>query len=192
MKKLFFSIGLVFMGAIGAQAQGFSIGARGGLNFANETASGSGASISYDTRTSFLLGGYATFMLSDKIGLQPELFYSSIGAKSGSNVEKLNYFSIPVLFRYNVTSNVHFLAGPQVSILASAKSVSGGTTIDIKDQLNGSDISGTFGVGVDFGPFNAGLRYCLGLSNIAKGAPSGSSLKNNVFQIVVGFKLFGS
>ena len=64
MKKLFFSIGLVFIGAIGAHAQGFSVGARGGLNFANEKASGSGNSISFDTRTSFLLGGYATFMFS--------------------------------------------------------------------------------------------------------------------------------
>jgi len=130
-------------------------------------------------------------MFSDKMGVQPELFYSSLGAKSGSEVLKTNYLSLPIFFRYNVTENFHFLAGPQFSMLLSAKDEVGGSSTDIKDQLNSMDIGIVPGIGVDFGPFNAGLRYSIGVSNIAKDAPSGYSVKNNVFQIVAGFKLFG-
>jgi hypothetical protein len=188
MKKLL-SIAFVLALTAGfAQAQGISIGARAGLNLAKQTYSGSGITASPDGRTSFILGGYATIMFSDKLGLQPELFYSGTGASAGSAVEKINYLTLPVFLRYNVTDNVHFLAGPQLGVLLSAKDDAGN---DIKDQVNSSDFGIVPGVGVDFGPFNAGLRYSLGLSNIAKNASSGFTVKNNVFQVVVGYRLFG-
>jgi len=191
MKKILFIVCLVFAVAA-ANAQGFSVGVRGGLNFSKETVSGSGTNVSFDSRTSILLGGYAKIMLPGKIGIQPELFYSAMGAKQGSDVERLNYLSLPVFFRYNVTDNVHFLVGPQISMLLSAKDiVSGQPDQDIKDQLNSSDFSGVAGIGVDFGPFNAGVRYTAGLSNIAKNTTGGFSVKNSAFQLVAGFKLFG-
>lgn len=192
MKKLLSLFAFAFLATTLLNAQSFSIGARAGLNLAKETASGGSGSVSLNTRTSFLLGGYATILFNDNLGLQPELFYSSLGATSGSDVEKLNYISLPIFFRYNVNENVHFLLGPQISILMSAKDKVGGTTTDVKGNFNSTDLGIVPGVGVDFGKFNAGLRYALGLSNIAKNAPSGYSLKNNVFQIVVGYKIFSN
>ncbi|HTH55638.1 MAG TPA: porin family protein [Cyclobacteriaceae bacterium] len=188
MKKLLSITSALALTICLANAQSFSIGARAGLNLAKQTVSGSGVTASADSRTSFILGGYATIMFSDKLGLQPELFYSGTGAKQGSAVEKINYLTLPVFLRYNVTENFHLLAGPQLGFLLSAKDDAGN---DIKDQVNSSDFGIVPGVGVDFGPFNAGLRYSLGLSNIAKSAPSGFTVKNNIFQVVVGYKLFG-
>jgi hypothetical protein len=186
MKKLL-SITCAFALAISfANAQGFSLGVRAGLNSAKQTYSGSGVSISADSRTSFILGAYATLMFSDKLGLQPELFYSGTGA-SGSAENKINYLTLPVFLRYNITNNFHILAGPQLGVVVSAKDGAGN---DIKDSVNSSDFGIVPGIGVDFGPFNAGLRYSLGLSNIDKSA-SGYTVKNNVFQVVVGYKLFG-
>lgn len=135
-------------------------------------------------------------MFSGKIGIQPELYYNSVGAKeddptAGTTTLKLDYISVPVLFRYNFTDMIHLLVGPQIGILASAKAVNGGNSSDFKDSVNSSDFSGVVGLGADFGPFNAGLRYTTGLSNIAKNTSGGSDVKTSAFQIVAGYKLFG-
>jgi len=135
-------------------------------------------------------------MFSGKMGIQPELLYNALGAKDsdptlGTITTKTNYLSIPVLLRFNVVPQVHLLAGPQFGILLSAKSTFNTGTIDIKDQVNSSDFGGVVGAGADFGPFNAGLRYNFGFSNIDKNATGGYTVKNTVFQVVVGFKLFG-
>lgn len=194
MKKLLLPVCLLLVGVVTSNAQGVSIGLRAGLNIANQSISASGVSVSPDSRLSFLAGAYAKIMVSDKIGVQPELFYSSIGAKwpdQGFGVEtiKTDYLTLPVFFRYNVTDNFHFLVGPQFGILMSANGTDNSGTQDIKDQLKSSDFSGVVGAGLDFGPINAGLRYNFGLSNINNSG--GSTVKNNVFQVVAGFKLFG-
>jgi hypothetical protein len=195
MKKLLLPVCLLLAGVVTANAQGVAIGLRAGLNIANQSISTSGVSVSPDSRLGFLVGGYAKIMLSEKMGIQPELFYSSIGAKwpdSGNGVEtiKTDYLTLPVFFRYNVTDNFHLLAGPQFGILMSAQGTDNSGSQDIKDFLNSSDFNGVIGAGLDFGPINAGLRYNFGLSNIQKDATQGT-VKNNVFQIVAGFKLFG-
>jgi len=196
MKKLLLPVVLLAAGVITANAQGVGVGLRAGLNLANQSISASGVSVSPDSRLGFFVGGYAKIMFSEKMGIQPELFYSSVGSKwpdAGSGVQtiKTDYLTLPVFFRYNITDNFHLLAGPQFGILMSASNKDNSGTNDIKNQLNSSDFSGVVGAGLDFGPINAGLRYNFGLSNIEKNAPSGETVKNNVFQIVAGFRLFG-
>ena len=196
MKKLLLAICFLLAGVIAVNAQSVSIGARAGLNIANEKISSSSFSVSPKSLASVMVGGYATIMFNDKMGIQPEVFYNAVGAKddtgsSGTTTVKTNYLSVPVFFRYNVVPQFHLLAGPQFGILLSAKQTDNSGTTDIKDQLNSSDFGAVIGAGVDFGPFNAGLRNCFGISNISKSTSGGYTVKNNVFQIVVGFKLFG-
>lgn len=181
-----------------ANAQSFSVGARAGLNIANQSFSYSGLSLSPDSKVGVIVGGYFKFMFTDNIGLQPELFYnsggSSLSIQGSSSDFSLSYISIPVFFRYNVNETIHFLAGPQLGILTSASQPSGGQSQDIKSDLKSTDFGGTFGVGADFGPFNAGLRYNFSLSNIGNdsGNFSGGTVKNTAFQIVAGYRLFGN
>ena len=99
--------------------------------------------------------------------------------------------SLPVFLRYNVSDNFHFLVGPQLGILLAAKATSGGISADIKDSFNSTDFAAVVGLGLDFGPLNVGARYNIGLSNIEKDATGGETVKNMVFQIVAGYKLFG-
>jgi hypothetical protein len=193
MKKLLLPVCLLLAGVVTANAQGVSIGLRAGLNFANQSVS---SGTSPDSYTSFVAGAYAKIMGGGKIGIQPELLYNGLGAKesdaSGTTTVKTNYLSIPIFFRYNVIPQVHLLAGPQFGILLSAEATNSFGSFDIKDQINSSDFGGVVGAGVDFGPFNAGLRYNFGLSNISKDTSAGTpTVKNTVFQIVAGFKLFG-
>lgn len=161
-----------------------------------------GVSTTTDTRTGYLIGFYYSFLFSDQFGLQPELLYNSMGAKVGSSTISLNYVSLPVFVRYNATEQLHFLAAPQLSYLLSGKgettSPSGTTSTDVKDTITSADLSLSGGLGVDLKNFNIGLRYVLGLNNIAKN-PSGSAsgfdyeykLRNRGWQIVAGYRLSG-
>jgi len=192
MKRILLST-IIFLGAYGfAQAQ-ISGGIKGGLNFANQEYSSDGFNISPDARTSFHLGAFAVINFSDKLGLQPELLYSGKGSEfnvSGSSfTQKFTYLDVPILLRYSITEMISLHAGPQISLLMSAEDEDGD---DISDSVSGSDLGLSFGGQVDL-PMGlvAGVRYNLGLSNIDD-TNSGGDVKNKVFQIYVGYKLFGN
>jgi Outer membrane protein beta-barrel domain len=195
MKKSILSVFLVSGCFIASFSQGVSGGLRVGMNIANQNQSGSGLSISSDAKIGLMAGAYLTIMASEKFGVQPELVYSQMGASTsilGSTVNNnFNYLSLPVMLRYNVTENFNLQAGPQLGLLLSASQSSGSNSVDIKNQANSIDFGGAFGLGVDFGKFNAAARYYLGFSNLAKDAPSGVSIKGTSIQIMVGYQLFG-
>lgn len=206
MKKLLLTLTAIVALSVAASAQ-LSIGIKGGLNLAKVTGDDADGT---DGRTSFHLGAYLTFDVSDKFAIQPELLYNSIGAKSESSyfdddlgditaeeTYKLNYISVPVMFLYKITPQVNIQAGPQFNFLASAKdkyeiSYDGGSASgdeDIKDQFKGLDLGFNVGLGANFGKLNASARYCLGLSNIADAEDA--DLKNAVIQVSLGYRLFG-
>lgn len=197
MKKIYLSFVIIVLVSSMAHAQSVSFGLRGGINIAKATVSGGSGSVSTDSEVGLQLGTYATFMISDDFGLQPELVYSQYGGSSTFNGTKstgtFGYLSIPLMARYNVSENFSLQAGPQLGFLLSATSKAGsGNSVDIKDAYNTVDLGGAVGFGVDFGSFNAGARYYFGLSNIAKDVPTGSDLtiKNSAFQLFVGYTLF--
>jgi hypothetical protein len=180
MKKVLLSLVVLVAVSTASFAQ-LSGGIRAGVNLSDN----SGDDVEVDMKAGFQLGLYLVGNLSDKIALQPELVYSSLGSKDDDDSYKFNYISIPVLVRYNINDMINIHVGPQFGILASAKY----GDEDIKDGLKGLDTGLALGVGLDFAAFNAGLRYYAGLSNISDA--DGGDLKNNAIQIVVGYRLFG-
>jgi hypothetical protein len=171
-------------------------GIRLGANIANQKFDAEGISVSPDSKLGILGGLYLTANLSDKIAIQPELYFSSMGSKfdiSGfESTTKLGYLSVPVLLRYNITENINFHVGPQLGFLLSAKEEVDGDSEDVKDSYKGIDFGAALGLGVDFGKFNGGLRYVAGLSNVGDFDDSdNATLKNSSFQIFVGYRLFG-
>lgn len=197
MKKLFLSVSLIAIVTTVAFSQSVSGGLRLGMNIANQTTSLGGTSISASAKVGLMAGGYLTIMTSEKFGIQPELVFSQFGASASSGGTSMsnnfNYLSLPVILRYNVTPNFNLQAGPQLGILLSASQTSGSTTVDIKDQANGIDFGLVFGAGIDFGKFNGGIRYYIGLTNLQKNVPQGLDLKttNSGIQIFIGYALFG-
>ncbi|MEQ8926404.1 MAG: hypothetical protein RLO81_11355, partial [Fulvivirga sp.] len=76
--------------------------------------------------------------------------------------------------------------------LTQAEADFGGGSQDIKDELKGMDLSAVVGAGLNLpGGLSAGLRYVLGLSDIADNDALPET-KNRTFQIYVGYKLFGN
>jgi hypothetical protein len=185
MKKLFLSAVVLVAFASFAFGQ-VSLGLRAGLNLSNNKFSAGSIDIKPDMKAGFLVGAYLTGNISDNIAIQPELLFTTFGSK-GDDFGKtdLNYICIPVLLRYNFNEMVNIHVGPQFNMLMSAENEGD----DIKDDLKGLDVGALVGLGADFGPFNAGVRYFAGLSNISE--DDSFELKNSAFQIFVGFRLIG-
>jgi hypothetical protein len=203
MKKVYLTSLVIAVAFSAAFSQGVSGGIRAGMNVANLSSSvGSvpqGVSVTTadtNTKVGFQFGAYLKIMTSEKFGIQPELIYSQMGASAPTGQTgslNLNYLSIPVLLRFNVTKNFSLQAGPQLGVLLAASQSNGSTTIDTKDATNATDLGGAFGFGLDFGKFNVGARYYLGFSNLIKDLPAGFDIKQktNAFQLVLGYQLFG-
>jgi hypothetical protein len=176
--------------SVNAQLSG---GVRLGVNLSNQKIESGSDSETGDMKLGFLGGLYLTANLSEKFAVQPELLFSGMGSQDNDADIKLpfNYLSVPVLLRYNVSENINLHAGPQIGFLLSAKVTDGNDSVDIKESFTGTDFGAAFGIGGDFGKFNGGLRYYLGMSNIAEDAADNESFKNNAFQIFLGYRLFG-
>ena len=208
MKKLLIAAIAVFGIAFNSYAQEFSFGPKAGVNFA--TLSGDGDDISM--KTGFHVGGAALFKFNEKMGVQAELLYSAQGAKSEysetdfgytENQEetlKLDYLNIPFSFKYFIVDGFNVAAGPQASILLSAKreydySYSGP---GIDESESGEDDVKDFVTPIDFG-FHIGAgyqmangltfdaRYNIGFINVNDFSGSTFDQKNSVIQLSVGY-----
>lgn len=131
---------------------------------------------------------------SDFWAFQPEVYYSSEGAKSKSNSNvstDLGYINVPVLIQYMFNNGFRLEAGPQVGFLMSAKSKVSSVSTNIKDNLNsvvfsiplGLSYLTSTGLGFD-------ARYNFGISNINK-SDFGNKTHSNVFQFDVFYQFIG-
>jgi len=181
-----------------SNAQETKFGVKAGVNLHTLT----GDVEDQSSKIGFQAGAFAEFKLSDKFAIQPELLYSTQGTKfeEGDDEIKYNlsYLNIPVMAKYYVAEKFSLEAGPQIGFLLSAKGkydfVEDGVSVsgdeDIKDSFESIDFGLNFGAGYDFTEnLSAGLRYNLGLSNIAKTEDGNDSkVKNGVFSLSVGYK----
>lgn len=193
MKKLFFTFAVVIFSAAGLFAQGVSGGLKVGANFANQNFEVEGFDFKPDSRTSLHLGVFATIMVSETFGVQPELLYNSVGSKVDESVFKMDYLTVPIMIRYNPVPVFNIHVGPQFGFLLSAKQEFDGDSQDIKENMKGLDLGVGVGLGVDL-PMGLGFsaRYVLGLSNVSDSGDSEDiKVKNNVIQISATYKLFG-
>jgi len=207
MKKLTLLVAVLFVSVIGyneANAQaGFQVGVKGGLNFANVT-----TEISTDGKTGFHAGAFAMLKLG-KVAIQPELLFSTQGYSFTAadptgiigDIESdfnSSYINIPIIVKLYLVQGINLQVGPQLGFASKSEvetTIAGVTaTEDIKDAIKGTDLSFAFGAGVDL-PFglNITARYNLGLSDIIDADDTtgdSDSVKNQVFQVSVGYALF--
>ncbi|WP_271767742.1 porin family protein [Aquimarina algiphila] len=196
MKKLMLFAVLASLSLVAtAQEESIRFGAKAGVNFANISGDGTDG---VDGRTGFHIGALVEIPISEKFAFQPELLYSSQGAKLDiGNLEtttKINYINIPLMAKYYVAQGFSLQAGPQIGFLTSAKAKVEGPGVDedndIDDAIKGIDFGLNFGLGyqLDMGLFFDG-RYNLGLSNINDTESSDDvKQKNSVIQLSVGYK----
>ena len=187
MKKIILTVAAVF--AFGfANAQEVKFGAKAGVNFSTFT----GDVSDVNGKVGFQVGAFAEIKVSDKFAVQPELMYSSLGAKfENSGVTLTNtvdYIVLPVMAKYYLAEAFSLEAGPQVGFLMSAKLSASGNSTDVKEDFNSTDFGFNLGAGYDFTEnISAGVRYTLGLSNIAKNNGN-DKIRNNNFALALAYK----
>ncbi len=199
MKKLLLVclilIGVDFAHTASAQVQ-FSLGIKGGVNFANLNVQN--AQATWDGRTGFHGGAFALFKLT-AFAIQPELIFSQQGStvnfQSQDIKANFSYLNVPIIAKFYLPLGLNLQLGPQFGFLTTADSdfnpVSGTqTSTDLTDYYRNSDVSLGMGIGWDL-PLKITIdaRYNLGLTDIDDNA-SLSQTRNQVFQISVGYKLF--
>ena len=155
-----------------------SLGIKGGLNLYNINNDNSST---YDQITGYHFGLLGHIHLKNPWAIQPELVYSTQGAKSGDANYDLGYINVPVLIQYMFDNGFRLQAGPQVGFLVSA---------DNKDDLNPIEFGVSFGASyvVPSTGFGIDARYNLGLSNINKDSDVNST--NRGIQLGI-FYIFG-
>jgi hypothetical protein len=210
VQKVFFSLAVLVACASTARAQDapapsssddnhFGIKAGASLsNFVGKDVDNS------DNLFGFHAGFVANIALGDRLSVQPELLYSTKGAKAEASgggttikgTQSLHYVELPILVKAKF--NQFFVeAGPQAGVLVRAKSkVEGGgvdESISNKDEFNLVDFGYAAGIGyqLESGPM-VGLRYNGGFTNVdasevVNGQSIQSKARNSAFQLYVGY-----
>lgn len=175
-----------------AYTQRVNFGIKGGLtvsNIHNEN------EVAYDAAIGFHTGVLAHIHLTKQFALQPEIVFSTSGAKYSNFIEgnsnlKMGYIQMPILFQYMFSNGFRLEAGPQLNFLMYAnKETSNFRKVDFKNDLRPVDIALAAGVGYVFPKSGFGIdtRVNLGLANINDNANFRSY--NRTFQMGV-FYLF--
>ncbi|TDO69897.1 outer membrane protein with beta-barrel domain [Flavobacterium chryseum] len=206
MKNFFLSaIAVMVFGFANAQQAKFGI--KAGINLSNWTGDTHGVNIG--SRFGVNMGGFAEININDRFAIQPEILYSTQGAKfkdfttyvNGYQFKNdinwnLSYINIPVMFKYTADGQSFIEVGPQIGFLTSAKMSTKLTQYsktvdqDAKDTFESIDFGLVLGVGYNITEHLAtNLRYAIGLSNIIK-TESGDDDKihNSVFSLALGYK----
>jgi hypothetical protein len=192
MKKInAFVVAILVSSAAMAQDEP-KFGLKGGLNV---------STLNYDNgtdadwKTGFHLGGLAHIHLTPSFSLQPEVYYSSQGAKLPYNtndkmVLNLSYINVPFLLQYNFANGFRLQGGPQIGFLVGVSDKVGDQELNLRktSDYKAVDLSIPLGLSyLGYSGFGVDARYNIGLTNIHKTDPG--TAKNGVFQVGV-FYLF--
>ncbi|WP_439554930.1 porin family protein [Dyadobacter sp.] len=180
MKKLLFAA-VLFLSVQSAFAQSFSIGPKAGLNISNYT----GGDIESDALVGYHLGGIINYGFGKVFSLQPEVLFSTQGAKVNRNGSKsdfkISYVTVPVMFKFKTNGGFYVEFGPQAGFRTSS---------DIPDQTINNfaknlDLAAAGGIGYQ-SPIGlgVGVRYVAGLSKVGDftGQNINPDFKNSVIQ----------
>ena len=189
MKKSLIALLTLFATISHSNAQIFKLGIKGGINYANQTGTNIIVnSTNYKTEaiSNYHIGLLTEIKLGERFSLQPEVLYSTQGAKYDAIgvvndfTNDIGYISIPVMAKINLNNTFSLEFGPQASFLMSKKNEVGINSI--KNQ-NNIDLGAGAGLGIHLTKslFVQG-RYVVGLSEISPDA----KVKNSVLQVSAG------
>lgn len=178
MKKVILLTMFLVLGTVATNAQGVKFGVKGGANFSNFK-----GDFNSDNITSFHVGGFVELGVTPSFSVQPEVLYSSQGAKvEGADDINFDYINVPVMARFYILPDVLSIdAGPQFGFLVNDNfdDVPG----DFKTKNFDFAVAGGVTVNLVKGLFVSG-RYVVGLTDTTEDA----EVKNMTAQVSVGYK----
>lgn len=204
MKKNILTFALITIGFCANAQQEIKFGPKAGVNFSTISNTPKSKML-----TGFYVGAVSEIKFSENFSLQPELVYSSQGAKNEytetnlgitshhKNHDKIEYINIPILAKYYIYEDLSIELGPQFGFLVKAEnkdeiSINNNTTkenTDFKNEINSFDFSIGVGLAYDLANgFFINARYNFGLTGIGKSNQYYKDSKNGVTQIGIGYK----
>jgi hypothetical protein len=192
MRRLLFAV--LLFASTGAMSQGFQLGIKGGVNVSNFTG-GNFQDVKKSALVGFNAGAFLGFLIGDHFSIQPEVLFSSQGAKLESAGDKQNfkvsYLNVPVLAKYRFTGGFYLEAGPQVGFKLSEDVPD--QTIDHFAKSLDLSLAGGLGYHSSMG-LGIGARYTAGLSKVGdfSGSDVSPDFKNGVAQVFVFYTLFNN
>jgi hypothetical protein len=192
MKKLLVAA-LLLVGTTGI-AQTFQLGIKGGVNISNFYG-GDFHTIDNKALVGFHAGGFVNFQFGDHFSLQPEVLFSSQGAKLESVGEsdnvRISYINVPVMLKYRFTGGFYLEAGPQIGFKVD-ESI-GDQQVDNFAKSTDLSVAGGLGFHSSSG-LGIGARYTAGVSKV--GDFNANSIdpdfKNGVIQVSLFYTLFNN
>lgn len=211
MKKIIFSLTICLLIAAVSYAQNdISYGIKGGLNYSNlvyEFEDSNNDFLDFNAKVGFYAGGFINISLSDKFALQPELLYSSQGAKLDIDYSQVLIFNqndptfleneedvnvkqskllLPILLQYKIGSDFSLFLGPQITYTLNFE-----TEVDSGDELVVSRFQDDDKIGIDV---SARLGYKVSENMMIelgyfRGLTNQNSVKSSVFQLGLAHKL---
>ena len=186
------SLTLLCMTLLNITYSQISIGGKGGLNVSNLN----GITVNNATAQAlvgFHLGGYLALNLGRNFALQPELMYSTQGAKLDNATDNLNlnYVNVPVMVRFYTNGGFFLEGGPQLGFQVGQVTIN-----NAEEEIKNTDLSVCGGLGY-MGKkqgFGIGARYNAGISKLGDANSSNiqnPDFKNGVFQLSLYFRIFG-
>ncbi len=177
---IFSSITQLLFSQSSGDSSTFKFGVKGGVNFSNLYTQNVESN---NILIGFNVGIFAKVPITESLAIQPELLYTTKGAKltynnyfvNSSAKFNLNYVELPILLVVNLTDHFNIHAGPYVAYLieGNATNDSQGTLFDIQNNLKNEDYNKfdtglSVGLGFDKNQFGLGVRYNYGLQKVGK------------------------
>lgn len=195
---LLLSAGILYSGKSFSQT-GFNLGLKGGATFSS--LKGSDAN-DIKRRTGWVGGAFAMLTFAQAFAIQPEFLIQQKGASVTSannrNKIKLNYFQIPVLFKFRLpiagTVYPNVFAGPSFAFKMNGTYTSTNTQDGVKKDIDVShirktDTGGIIGAGIDFELNHLFLsidgRYGFGFKSLGNHSYY-LNVKNRCFTLLAG------
>ncbi len=191
MKKTIIALCALCFSTTLTNAQDFKMGLKAGANFTKID----GKALKDEYKLNYHAGVFFEIELNKKIGLQPEVLLSQtkvetnivlnpLGQELPNSSAKLNYLSIPILFKYKIGKVVVLNIGPQYSILLNNDATFwGGAQKTFKD----GDFAMVGGVQFNFKYLRLYGRYNIGLNSI-NDISNSENWKSQQLQLGLGFR----
>lgn len=192
MKRLIVAACLLM--SVTSFAQTFQLGIKGGVNISNFTG-GNFENLDKKSLVGFHAGGFVSFFFGDNLALQPEVLFSSQGAKLENAGDKQNlkvsYINVPVLLKYRFNGGFYLEAGPQIGFKVSEDI----DDMPVEDFAKSTDLSVAGGLGFHSSSgLGIGARYTAGLSKVGdfNAGDIDPDFKNGVIQVSLFYTFFNN
>lgn len=204
MRKIILMTFVLGLFTVAAKAQ--YLGIKGGMNLSNLNIDDVDDE---NMRVGYHFGAFFNLPISDAFAVQPEVLYSTKGAKADYNIDlgllgsvdgnaqiKLDYIDVPLLGVFRVGDNFELHVGPYIGFLTNSKYKFEGAAeaegdLD-SDSFKNMDYGLVGGLALNFSALQVGARYSYGLQKIQDSSAAKALLgdaKNSYFQVFAAIRI---